>query len=137
MEPAPTDAISRPCWRHSSSASWSGRHFGGTKAEAPVASTSLSYCHCCPDFHHVGIGVESVPGMWKQAQIKLFGKLPADWRVRPSARCDWTDNVAEIGLIVLIHAVRGNQGRRNIRILLTDILTNWRAAKPEPMMTMP
>ncbi len=61
---------------------------GGTKALAPVAVLA---CRIATDYsgfspHGLRIDIRH-PGLWKQVQIKLLGKLPAVWRVRSSARC--------------------------------------------------
>ena len=45
--------------------------------------------------------------------------------------------MAEVRFVVLIHAVGGNQVNGIQASCLRIFFTSWRAAKPEPMITMP
>ena len=50
------------------------------------------------------------PGLWKQAQIKLFGKFSRRLSGKVVGTLSLTDNMAEIRFVVLIHAIGSNQG---------------------------
>ena len=112
---------------------------GGTKADAPVASTSLSYCHCLSwlftTWASASISVTQVCG--NKRNVNCSANSPADWRVRSSARCAWLITWLRSGLLYssMLSAAISVSG--TVASCLRIFLTNWRAAKPEPMMTMP
>ena len=68
----------------------------------------------------VGINVRN-PGVWEQTQIKLFGKLPRRLAGEVVGALRLADDVTEVGFVVLVHTVSGNQGQRYGRVLFTDV----------------
>ena len=61
------------------------------------------------------------PGMRKQAQIVLPGKLTRRLQGQVVGVLPAADHMAEIRFVVLIHAVGGDQGQRDVRVLLANI----------------
>ena len=72
--------------------------------------------------HNLIIGVDIAdPGMRKQAQIVLLGKLARRLQGQIVGVLPAADHMAEIRFVVLIHAVGGDQGQRDVRVLLANI----------------